>query len=134
MYYKYTIFWMEQTQLKWKKIKIEKDGKVYYVTKSDLIISKQYYNLFKYSTKGGDFIRRHTSLTTFVTFDFSKINVAQIFIHANFYFFTTCFQIINLEFFVFKTMVSNPQYQCERLRSCFAFLQLGWFINHIQNI
>ena len=37
---------MEQTQLK-KKKKIEKDGKVYCVSKSDLIIIKQYYNLFK---------------------------------------------------------------------------------------
>ena len=54
---------------------------------------KQYYNLFKYSTKGGDFIGNHTSLAKFVTFDFCKISVALVFVYANFYFFSFCYNM-----------------------------------------
>ena len=85
-------------------------------------IIKQHYNLFKYFTKGGEFIGDHTSLATFFTSGFSKISVIPAFVNNNSCFFTTFFYTIDIKFFIFKTMVSNPHCQYERLRSCFSFL------------
>ena len=79
-------------------------------------IIKQHYNLFKYFTKGGEFIGDHTSLATFFTFGFSKISVIPVFVNAK------SFYTIDIKFSIFKNVVSNPHCQYERLRSCFSFL------------
>ena len=64
----------------------KKNGNVFCIKIRPTII-KQHYNLFKYSIEGGDFIGGHTSLTTFLTFNLSKISVTPIFVCVNFYFF-----------------------------------------------
>ena len=57
---------------------------LYIITRPTII--KRHYTLFKYFTKGEDFIGGHTSLAMIFTFDFSQISDVPIFVYDNSYF------------------------------------------------